>query len=141
MSDVKEVGIRKLYPSKCRVSHARRDNSLIRIARQKDPQGFINLGGSFVFICHRGGGKRRGQGTADQMLEWTQRSVEARLAAATNHQERLDALRDGLKVAQDREKDMEGRQRAGIATPSDLITAKYMRIQAELALANEQGRS
>jgi hypothetical protein len=33
---------------------------------------------------------------------------------------------------------MEGRQRAGIATPTDLITARYMRIQAELALASEK---
>ena len=81
---------------------------------------------------------RAGQGSSDQMLEWTQRWVEARLAAATDHQGRLDALKDGVKVAQDREKDVQMRQRAGMATPTDLIAAKYMRIQAELALANEK---
>jgi outer membrane protein TolC len=81
---------------------------------------------------------RSGQGSTADILAWTQRWVEARLAAATNHQERLDALRDGVKVAQDREKDMQGRQRAGIAMPTDLVAAKYMRIQAELALANEK---
>jgi len=81
---------------------------------------------------------RAGQGSTDQMLAWTQRWVEARLAAATDHQGRLDALKDGVKVAQDREKDVQMRQRAGMATPTDLIAAKYMRIQAELALANEK---
>ena len=81
---------------------------------------------------------RAGQGSSDQMLAWTQRWVEARLAAATDHQGRLDALKDGVKVAQDREKDVQMRQRAGMATPTDLIAAKYMRIQAELALANEK---
>jgi outer membrane protein TolC len=81
---------------------------------------------------------RAGQGTTDQMLAWTQRWVEARLAAATNHQERLEALKDGLKLAQDREKDVQMRQQAGLVTPTDLVAAKYMRIQAELALANEK---
>jgi outer membrane murein-binding lipoprotein Lpp len=81
---------------------------------------------------------RAGVGSTSDMLAWSQRWVEARLAAATNHQERLDALRDGVKVAQDREKDVQARQHAALATPSDVIAARYMRIQAELALANEK---
>ena len=83
---------------------------------------------------------RAGQGTADQMLAWTARWAEARLAAATTRQERLEALKDAVKVAEDREHDAQARQRAGMATPTDTIAARYTRIQAELALATEQAK-
>jgi hypothetical protein len=86
------------------------------------------------------GAYRAGQGTADQMLAWTARWAEARLAAATNRQERIDALKEAVKGAQDRERDAQGRQRAGIATPTDLLAARYARIEAELALATEQAK-
>ena len=83
---------------------------------------------------------RAGLGTADEMFAWMTRWTEARLAAASDRQGRLDALKDAVKVAEQREHDVQGRQRAGMATQTDLIAARYMRLQAELALVSEPGK-
>lgn len=83
---------------------------------------------------------RMGLNNADDLFVWNTRLTEARLAAATDKKSRVEVLQDSLKVAQEREHAVQARQRAGLALPTDLVTARYMRLQAELALAKEQAK-
>ena len=81
-----------------------------------------------------------GQGSQDDVNAWTKRWIAARLLAATNKQSRIEILTVGVKAAQEWEDNVKGQHAAGIARPADVVAARYIRIEAEIALATERAR-
>ena len=81
-----------------------------------------------------------GQGSLDDVNAWTKRWIAARLLAATNKQSRIEILSEGVKAAQEWEDNVKGQNAAGVARPSDIVAARYIRIEAELALATERSK-
>jgi outer membrane protein TolC len=80
------------------------------------------------------------QGTTDVtgLLEWQHRVTATELALAKTKEQRVAALQGEVERARNAEAQVSERAKAGLATPLDALTAKYERLGAEAALAEEQ---
>jgi len=83
---------------------------------------------------------RAGVGDKDEVYHWTTRWIDARLLGATDKQSRVAIRINGLKAVEEWEKDVDAQYKVGVVRHTQVIEARYARLEAELALANERAK-